>query len=262
MRALFHSTWLGLTRVAALTSVVALTGVAAGQDAPTPAPSTDATPMLEPGSPVTANFRGEGRWFPAVVVERLPDDRFRVVYQDGWPEVLTRAQLDLDVLRPGIEVDAPRAQAYLRAKVLRRLDDVALVQFPDGQQDWRGVGQLGIPTAARDGEPYVSAEAPEPVLATWQGDTQWIYPGQVVASRDGQKHVVYQDGTDAWVPAAQVRAGSVQVDEQVGVRWPGTKTYAPAKVVRRVGPYAVLVEKPDGTQAWSALARLRVAAAF
>jgi glycine/D-amino acid oxidase-like deaminating enzyme len=30
-------------------------------------------------------------------------------------------------------------------------------------------------TAARDGEPYVSAEAPEPVLATWQGDTQWIY---------------------------------------------------------------------------------------
>jgi len=212
------------------------------------------------GDPVLANFRKEGRWFPAVVVE-VHDKGFQVVYQDGFKEKRGPATLRPDTLQAGSKVDAPREKEYVSATVEKRFDDVALIVFDDGTRAVRGVGQLGIQTANLQDEVAVDAvEAAEPVLATWKDDAGWYYCGQVVEKGEQGSRVVFQDGTWDWRSDAQIKAGRPRPGDTVQVKLPGKDAYVDATVRTIIGSYAVRLTLPDKSMVWTALSRIRIAA--
>jgi len=213
------------------------------------------------GDAVMANFRKEGRWFPAVIVEVHEGKMVRVVYQDGFKEKRGPKTLRPDTLGAGSKVDAPREGGYTTATVEKRFDDVALIVFEDGTKACRGVGQLGVKTENLEEVAAVrDAEAAQPVMATWKDDADWYYCGQVVETSEKGSRVVFQDGTFDWRTAAQIKAGRPRPGDTVQVKLPGEPAFVDATLRTIIGSYAVRVTMPDKTMVWTALSRIRVAA--
>jgi hypothetical protein len=96
----------------------------------------------------------------------------------------------------------------------------------------------------------------ERVLASRPGDPH-LYPGTVQYPDGDKMDVIFDDGEEARVTAAQVCALTLEAGDRVEVRLPGTRTYTPATLTRRDGD-RLSVDLDRGEQEWTSLGMVRV----
>lgn len=97
-----------------------------------------------------------------------------------------------------------------------------------------------------------TASAPQPlaqgdwVLAHWQEDDTWFFPGVVSAREDDQLTIQYDDGDVGTQPASEVRAFDWQVGTALWCRWTNEQWY-PARITQ-MSPnrYDIRVAYDDG----------------
>src|SRR5262245_6051721 len=100
------------------------------------------------------------------------------------------------------------------------------------------------------------AQPGDRVLATRLDDHFW-YPG-TVRQRDGERsHVLFDDGSEGWMPDEQIMALQIDAGDRVAVRLPGGSTYTPGRVLRR-DLERINVQFDDGTDEQTSLGMIRV----
>lgn len=98
---------------------------------------------------------------------------------------------------------------------------------------------------ATTGAPQTFAQG-DWVLARWQDDTTWFYPG-VVSAREGDAIAIqYDDGDTGTQPSSGVRAFDWQVGTRLECRWSDERFY-PARITQ-MSPnrYDIRVAYDDG----------------
>lgn len=203
------------------------------------------------------NYRGEGRYYPAVIV----DDGPRVVYADGVTEDVPQERLRPDWIRAGVHLDRGADGARRRVEVVDREGDAVRARS-DGEPTptWTATIALSVdPTdaAAHDGDGAFVAAAPI-VLAPWQDDVGWRYPGVVVEETATGRQIAFHDGSSDERTADPVAPFTLAPGDPVQVK--GADGWSDATFVRRVAFAVEVREEATGELAWTALARLRVPA--
>lgn len=94
------------------------------------------------------------------------------------------------------------------------------------------------------------------VLASRPGEA-YLYPGVVHTRQEDLAHVLFDDGAEADVPAGALLHLQIELGDCVQVRMPAGRTYAPARVVRRLGE-KLTVEYSDGEQESTSLGMVRI----
>ena len=94
------------------------------------------------------------------------------------------------------------------------------------------------------------------VLGTRLQDAFW-YPG-TIRQRDGERsHVLFDDGSEGWLPDDQILPLQIDVGDRIAVRLPGGSAYTPGRVLRRDGE-RINVQFDDGTDEQTSLGMIRV----
>lgn len=115
-------------------------------------PASVATPTAlpgEPGSTVTANYRGDGRWYAGVVVERRSEDgKLHVIYSDGDNEWLDSSGVRRDTLVTGERADARVRRGgtfvVLTGEIQRRVRHAVEIRFDDGTSAWAALATVRV----------------------------------------------------------------------------------------------------------------------
>jgi hypothetical protein len=94
------------------------------------------------------------------------------------------------------------------------------------------------------------------ILATRLDDDFW-YPGTVRHGDDRQQVVLFDDGEERSIPAAQIVPLAIDVGDRVFVRVPGGGSYTPGFVLRRDGE-KINVQFDDGSDEQTSLGMVRV----
>ncbi len=206
---------------------------------------------LEPGDRGLANYRGEGRSYPAVVVEAGG----LVVYQDGASEWITSPERFVpSPLAPGLEVDVTAGAAHRPASIVARQGDALRVRNPDGTELWTAASCISLPSAALVNGNADGPRARARVLAPWQAQANWLYPAVVVEREPSELQVVFLDGSVDRCSPERVRPLQLSAGDALEVQRDGI--WAAAVYLRGID-FAIQFEQ-DGLVAWTALARVRL----
>jgi DUF971 family protein len=206
----------------------------------------------------------DGYCYPGTV-RQCDQHQYFIQFDDGAETWVSADRLRPLSLGPGdrVEVRVPVGRSYSPARVVRRDAGKVIVEHEDGEQECTSLGMVRInPSDVRSTRTAVAASpwiTGDRVFGRWGGDWHW-YPATVQSMKDGQVHVIFDDGDQEHLPPERVVKLEVRVGQRVLGRWQRGPIYYPGKITRVEGE-RIWIDYDDGDKEATDVAWVRLAPA-
>lgn len=216
------------------------------------------------GARVLAGRQNEAYLYPATV-RWLDGDKVAVDFDDGdqgWVNAAKLIPLNLEV---GDRVFArmPVGHNYSPARITRIEGAKIHIEYDDGEPEWTSAGMLrvhpeqwkNVAAVPRTQSSWIVGDR---VLARWNPQDPFYYPGTVQAVTATEIQVFFDDGDRAGVPHDKVQKIDIEKSGKVFARWQGGPAYYPAQVLERHGENLLVEYDEDKVQERITISLVRV----